>query len=322
MAVCLSKTTTRERELKLKPPKQNKSHNAPERSGKPVYHTDRFSRQHMRTYEPNTEAVFLYHRAAGWETWEQIAKQHNIPVEVLLGFNFPGSVSCEGRILPNVVNWFLLNNIYFRTPRAADGVNARFRGGELIAIPKTAAMPQAPTVIGASCQGSSGPPELWVGEVLSGGKAAVYVEKPPVPAPPPVSALPSDLEAWARVPQNDKNFTLRYGVSLDRRSVYVTEIIEIPDMHIPPRTFTIRLKEKAPEKADPRFDAIVDRALTDRGERARPALPKRMAGSLWNTLYMWVNPQCKHDHNSLDQEYERQCEWYVPRPNDAPGSRD
>jgi hypothetical protein len=74
-------------------------------------------------------------RSGHKESLASIAKQYSVPVEKLIDFNFPGSVTA-GRVDPDIVNWYLFNHVRTRCRDITqDGHNYMFSGGEKIAIP-------------------------------------------------------------------------------------------------------------------------------------------------------------------------------------------
>ena len=87
-------------------------------------------------YRPPPEDIKTWHRVLpdGRESWTTIAKQHGVPVQLLIAFNFPGAME-DGRLVPEIVNWYLHHHEGFGCPETRDRKNRRFRGGERIAIP-------------------------------------------------------------------------------------------------------------------------------------------------------------------------------------------
>ncbi|KAA0253733.1 MAG: hypothetical protein EDX89_13150 [Acidobacteria bacterium] len=73
-------------------------------------------------------------RSGREESFVTIASKHQTPVERVIGFNFPGSVE-GGRVVPEVVNWYLHHHRGFGCPETHDRKNRIFRGGEKVAIP-------------------------------------------------------------------------------------------------------------------------------------------------------------------------------------------
>jgi hypothetical protein len=89
----------------------------------------------LQRFRPAPKSVRLYHTVASKDqslSW--IANQYHVPVAQLFGLNFPGSVE-NGRIIPEVVNWYLNHHEQFRCPETVDKKNRIFKGGEKIAIP-------------------------------------------------------------------------------------------------------------------------------------------------------------------------------------------
>lgn len=87
-------------------------------------------------YRPPEEQVAEWHTVTPGrrETFWSIAAQHQVPVERIIGFNFPASVE-DGRVIPAIVNWYLHRHRQFGCPATEDGLNRKFKGGERIAIP-------------------------------------------------------------------------------------------------------------------------------------------------------------------------------------------
>lgn len=93
----------------------------------------------MLSSRPNEDKVATWHTVRTQngrvENLQTIAQQHGVPVAKLIEFNFPGSTK-NGRVDPDVVNWYLHNHQAFRCRRAtSDGANFMFNGGEKIAVP-------------------------------------------------------------------------------------------------------------------------------------------------------------------------------------------
>jgi hypothetical protein len=91
----------------------------------------------ITSYVPKEEKVASWHTVVDGhkESFETIAKKYGIPVATLINFNFPGSAT-NGRIDPDVVNWFLFNHQRFRCRQTThDGMNYVFRSGQKVAVP-------------------------------------------------------------------------------------------------------------------------------------------------------------------------------------------
>jgi hypothetical protein len=91
----------------------------------------------VKSYSPPEDKVSKWHtvKSGHTESLDSIAKQYEVPVDKLIEFNFPGSVK-DGRVNPDIVNWYLFNHIRTRCRDVTrNGYNYMFRGGEKIAIP-------------------------------------------------------------------------------------------------------------------------------------------------------------------------------------------
>jgi len=102
----------------------------------------------LRRHQPPRDQILKHHVVAAGkgESLASVAKANNLPVETLIAFNFPGGVE-NGRIVPEVVNWYLANHEAFRCPETPDRKNRQFKGGERLAIPK-AGVSAAATPVG------------------------------------------------------------------------------------------------------------------------------------------------------------------------------
>jgi hypothetical protein len=90
----------------------------------------------IKSYSPAEEKIRAWHTVRSRaESLRSIADQYGVPVEVLIEFNFPGSVD-SGRVVPAVVNWYLFYHQRFLCRLTTeDGHNYRFKGGERVAVP-------------------------------------------------------------------------------------------------------------------------------------------------------------------------------------------
>jgi hypothetical protein len=88
------------------------------------------------SYGPPQEEISSWHTvSARRESLLHIATEHQVPVARLIEFNFPGSVT-NGRINPDIVNWYLFHHERFRCrDTTRDGLNYMFRSGHKVAIP-------------------------------------------------------------------------------------------------------------------------------------------------------------------------------------------
>lgn len=90
----------------------------------------------LKTYRPSEEDVYIWHTVTSGrqENFTTISARHRVPVDKLIGFNFPGSVE-NGRVIAEVVNWYLHYHKGFGGPETHDRRNRMFKGGEKVAIP-------------------------------------------------------------------------------------------------------------------------------------------------------------------------------------------
>jgi len=102
----------------------------------------------LKRFRPPNEKVLRYHVVVSGsaETLVTVANANHMSVETLVDFNFPGAVRW-GKIVPEIVNWYLNHHEGFRCPDTADGKNRRFKGGEKLAIPKSTVIMLEPLAI-------------------------------------------------------------------------------------------------------------------------------------------------------------------------------
>lgn len=95
----------------------------------------------VKSYRPPEDKVYVWHTVTSGiqENFNTIAARHSVPVEKIIGFNFPGSVE-NGRVVTEVVNWYLRFHRGFGGPETRDRRNRMFKGGEKIAIPFTSSL--------------------------------------------------------------------------------------------------------------------------------------------------------------------------------------
>ncbi len=92
----------------------------------------------VKSYRPPEDQVYAWHTVTSGiqENFNTIATRHRVPVEKIIGFNFPGTVE-NGRVQSEVVNWYLRHHKGFGGPETRDRMNRMFKGGEKVAIPFT-----------------------------------------------------------------------------------------------------------------------------------------------------------------------------------------
>jgi hypothetical protein len=90
----------------------------------------------VKSYRPPEDKVYIWHTVTSGmqENFGTIAARHRVPVDKIIGFNFPGTVE-NGRVLTDVVNWYLRHHRGFGGPETRDRRNRMFKGGEKVAIP-------------------------------------------------------------------------------------------------------------------------------------------------------------------------------------------
>lgn len=95
----------------------------------------------VKSYRPPEDQVYAWHTVTSGiqENFTTIAARHRVPVEKIIGFNFPGTVE-NGRLVSEVVNWYLRHHRGFGGPETRDRKNRMFKGGEKVAIPYTGSM--------------------------------------------------------------------------------------------------------------------------------------------------------------------------------------
>jgi hypothetical protein len=93
--------------------------------------------EQIKTYRPPDDSVLTWHRVTSGRTENLLvlATRYQVPVQKLVELNFPGSLDEHGRIVPEIVNWYLHHHNGFQCPETHDRQNRIFRGGERVAIP-------------------------------------------------------------------------------------------------------------------------------------------------------------------------------------------
>ena len=99
----------------------------------------------IKGYRPPDPEVDKWHVVTNGrqENFTTIAARYLLPVEKIIEFNFPGTVE-NGRVVPEIVNWYLRHHDEFDCPETHDRINRIFKGGEKIAIPRKAAPARKP----------------------------------------------------------------------------------------------------------------------------------------------------------------------------------
>lgn len=109
-----------------------------------------------KQYRPSEDDVAAWHTVLSGkvENFSTIAARHQVPVEKIIGLNFPGSVE-NGRVVKEVVNWYLRYHKGFGGPETFDRMNRMFRGGERVAIPYISQVEMGLPVIGIAKKAKS-----------------------------------------------------------------------------------------------------------------------------------------------------------------------
>lgn len=90
----------------------------------------------VKSYRPSDDEVYVWHtvRRSSSESWLTLEAKYRVPAARIIQLNFPGA-SENGRIVPEIVNWYLRHHKGFNCPETRDRKNRRFKGGEKVAIP-------------------------------------------------------------------------------------------------------------------------------------------------------------------------------------------
>ena len=123
----------------------------------------------VKAYRPPDTEVKTWHTVtkSGKETWFTIQDAHGVPAARIIAFNFPGAVE-QGRVVPEIVNWYLRYHKGFDCPETIDGKNRRFKGGERVAIPFLGSVEIGEPVIVERLKPKS-QTNIWVGGGYKGG---------------------------------------------------------------------------------------------------------------------------------------------------------
>ena len=90
----------------------------------------------IKSFRPSEDGISVWHTVTSGrhESLQVLATRYGVPVEQIIEFNFPGSVE-NGRVIPEIVNWYLHHHTGFGCPETPDRKNRIFKGGEKVAIP-------------------------------------------------------------------------------------------------------------------------------------------------------------------------------------------
>ncbi len=140
---------------------------------KATYTLKNFSREQKHSYSPPSYTILDIHVARHGDTWDSIAKRHNIPATDLIRYVIPEGVTPDGKVNAKVVNQWLFDRGGHRSP---DGVNVMFPRYEIIPIPQPFAIPRR----------KEGASRLIVpGEEVTCWDGITYADRKPVFVEPP-----------------------------------------------------------------------------------------------------------------------------------------
>jgi hypothetical protein len=127
----------------------------------------------VKSYRPNETSVSAWHTVkSAKESWLSIAKEYGVPAARIIQFNFPGAAE-DGRIVPEIVNWYLRYHVGFQCPETEDRKNRRFKGGERVAIPFLGTLEIGEPEIRKRITGNTSNLWIGVGEAHSGDLVAL-----------------------------------------------------------------------------------------------------------------------------------------------------
>lgn len=119
----------------------------------------------LKSFRPAPAHVRTYHTVTDKsQSLKWISEHYRVSAAQLIGLNFPGAV-VSGRVIPEVVNWYLHHHVQFRCPETADKKNRIFSGGERVAIPGQVIDIEDPLVIVSPAKRLN----IWVGAGYKAG---------------------------------------------------------------------------------------------------------------------------------------------------------
>lgn len=119
----------------------------------------------LKKFRPSSEIAINYHTVTDkMQGFLWLSQKYQVSANQIIGLNFPGAIE-NGRVIPEVVNWYLRHHVEFNCPETFDKKNRVFKGGERIAIPRKVLNIEDPIVIVAP----SNKTNIWVGAGYKGG---------------------------------------------------------------------------------------------------------------------------------------------------------
>lgn len=138
-----------------------------ERAPAPKYGTS----EELKKFRPAPSQVKLYHTVTNKnEGFLWLSQRYGVPVNQIIGVNFPGAVE-NGRVIPEIVNWYLNYHEQFHCPETFDHKNRIFKGGEKIAIPAEFINVEDPFEVVVPAKRA----KIWVGAGYKIGETFVVV---------------------------------------------------------------------------------------------------------------------------------------------------
>ena len=123
----------------------------------------------LKRFRPATDIAKKYHTVTEkMQGFLWLSQNYHVTVNQIIGLNFPGAIE-NGRMIPEVVNWYLRNHVEFNCPETFDKKNRVFKGGEKIAIPARVLNIEDPIEIVAPSKKTN----IWVGAGYKGGTTFV-----------------------------------------------------------------------------------------------------------------------------------------------------
>lgn len=125
----------------------------------------------LKRFRPSNDITFKYHDVTEKKQgflW--LSQNYGVTPNQIIGLNFPGAIE-NGRIIPEVVNWYLHYHVEFNCPETFDKKNRVFKGGEKIAIPARVLNIEDPEEIVVPSKKTN----IWVGVGYKGGTTFVVV---------------------------------------------------------------------------------------------------------------------------------------------------
>jgi hypothetical protein len=125
----------------------------------------------LKKFRPAPDLVRLYHTVTDKnQGFLWLADKYQVPAPQIIGVNFPGAVE-NGRVIPEIVNWYLNYHEQFRCPETFDKKNRIFKGGEKVAIPAQFINVEDPLEIIVPAKRLN----IWAGAGYKIGMTAIFV---------------------------------------------------------------------------------------------------------------------------------------------------